>query len=182
MVSGSRNEGSWEVDELWAVFSAANDLAAALGGTDTFRDCVGSVYVVRAKRSSTDDVFVFRRNRFADTSRNVVTLFNECFSYHYYNSAEPDPKAVIVHELGHVWDNRPAEWGSEMIGRVVGNEGRPTENAYENRWEHWADLVEVSVYPGVSSQIRPTGVWHNAYWALAVRGWQGPVQVTDGGD
>ncbi len=175
-------EGNWEIDELEAVLVVVDDASQALGGMEAFRERVGTVHVTRARRSSDDNLLPWRRGRYADTVGSYVTLFDECFDRAYIGSDEPNPKAVIVHEFGHVWDNGRGEWGSELIDEAVGDEKPPTKYAETNRREHWADLVETSVYPGVSSQIRPMGPWHRAHWGLAVQGWAGPVSAPGAGE
>ncbi len=166
-------EGSWEVSELYATYAAANDLSQSLGGVDAFRERVGQVHIERVAISG-EGRYLFR-NWYAYTLFNSITLYDECFYANYIKSDKPNPKAIIVHELGHVWDNHRGEWGSELIERAVGREALPTENAEQNRWEHWADTVETAVYRGLPSE-QSWGPCHQAYWNLAVTGWHGSIR------
>ena len=88
----------------------------------------------------------------------TITLYDGTFAY-------AEPRGTIVHELAHAWDSR--SWASESIGEFVGGEFRPTDYAYTNPLEHWAETLQYSVYPDADVKVRAQ---HQQYAALAVQG------------
>jgi len=102
------------------------------------------------------------------TTAKIVTIYDELFN-------GPYPEVGIVHELGHAWDWDT--WASESLGDFVGDEPRPTNYAWTNAEEHWAETVAGWVYPDYPAQERRTrrvagelGPLHQQYMALAVSG------------
>lgn len=166
-------KGSWEIGELEDVRQVVEDLAAELG-EDQFRKRVGGmtgVGVRRVLRSPTND-----------DGDLVEAVAVGCWWIELYDpwagQSKAERKAAVVHELAHVRDSHRSEWGSELIFDVVGyDEPMPTtcEAALENAGERWAQLAVAEVYGDRAPDTTEPRPLHHEFWALAVRGWAGPV-------
>ena len=159
------NPGAWQLRELALLREAVEDISANIGGAQRFRELVGPVIIRRVHGKDLlrliCEYISPRVSPAALTTGRIVTLYDEGVN----------SKTIIVHELGHVWD-----WGtfaSESLDPWIGRGPRPTDYAWTNADEHWAETVVVWVYPEYEAEFRGhagLSFRHQQYMALAVNG------------
>jgi hypothetical protein len=169
--------GVWSLEELETVLLGVKDLAQKMsdahGGTmdaaTSFRQTIGAVTIRKGLIDDPDYlitylVYGFYPAGLTNPVNNVVSLYRG-FS-----------ERSVVHELGHVWDNKHLGMLSGILARYTTGEVRPTDYADSTFREQWAETVECWVYgiPARDQQVfgKPAtlGNLHKGYVTAAARG------------